>query len=145
YDEELRPRIREIVGYVESAANRPSFVYSLSDVRTLPPIMYPTNMIHTALNYREHAIEMAGLNSGPPALTTGAPPPGTATPNTVSAPRIWERAADDARWNPYMFLKSPSTIIAHGEAVRLPLGRSQIDWECELSHVVGRPASRVPP
>jgi 2-keto-4-pentenoate hydratase/2-oxohepta-3-ene-1,7-dioic acid hydratase in catechol pathway len=144
YDEELRPRIREIVGFVEGTPTRPSYMHSLAALTTLPPIMYPTNMIHTALNYREHAIEMAGLNSGPPALVAGAPPPGAATPSTVSAPGIWERAADDARWNPYMFLKSPSAVIANGEAVRLPVGRSQIDWECELSLVVGRQASRVP-
>jgi 2-keto-4-pentenoate hydratase/2-oxohepta-3-ene-1,7-dioic acid hydratase in catechol pathway len=144
YEEELRPRIQEIVGSVEGADTRPSYVHSLTAVRTLPPIMYPTNMVHTALNYREHAIEMAGLNSGPPALVSGAPPPGAATPTTVSAPGIWERAADDTRWNPYMFLKSPSAVIANGEAVRLPVGRSQIDWECELSLVVGRTASRVP-
>jgi 2-keto-4-pentenoate hydratase/2-oxohepta-3-ene-1,7-dioic acid hydratase in catechol pathway len=144
YDEELRPRIREIVGFVEGAATRPPYVHSLATLRTLPPIMYPTNMIHTALNYREHAIEMAGLNSGPPALVAGAPPPGAATPSTVSAPGIWERAEDDVRWNPYMFLKSPSTVVADREAVRLPVGRSQIDWECELALVVGRPASRVP-
>jgi 2-keto-4-pentenoate hydratase/2-oxohepta-3-ene-1,7-dioic acid hydratase in catechol pathway len=145
YEPELRARIREVVGFVERAPARPDFVHSLAAVRTLPPIMYPSNMVNTALNYREHALEMAGLNSGPPALVAGAPPPGTATPTTVSAPGIWERASDDARWNPYMFLKSPSAVIANGEPVRLPVGRTQIDWECELGLVVGRTASRVPP
>jgi 2-keto-4-pentenoate hydratase/2-oxohepta-3-ene-1,7-dioic acid hydratase in catechol pathway len=87
---------------------------------------------------------MAGLNSGPPAQTAGAPPPGTATPNTRSAPGIWERSAGDARWNPYMFLKSPTAVIAEGETIRLPAGRDQIDWECELGVVIGRTASQVP-
>lgn len=144
YDQGLRTRIQEIVGFVESATPRPDWVHSLSAVRTLPPIMYPTNMVNTALNYREHALEMAGLNSGPPALVAGAPPPGTATPTTVSAPGIWERAADDARWNPYMFLKSSSSVIADGEAVQLPVGRDRVDSECELGAVIGRTASRVP-
>jgi 2-keto-4-pentenoate hydratase/2-oxohepta-3-ene-1,7-dioic acid hydratase in catechol pathway len=43
-----------------------------------------------------------------------------------------------------MFLKSPSTVIADGEAVRLPVGRDRIDSECELGAVIGRRASRVP-
>ena len=30
-----------------------------------------------------------------------------------------------------MFLKSPSAIIADGESIRMPAGRTQIDWECE--------------
>jgi 2-keto-4-pentenoate hydratase/2-oxohepta-3-ene-1,7-dioic acid hydratase in catechol pathway len=144
YEQGVRDRIREIVGAVESAPARPEYVHSLSAVRTLPPIMYPGNMINTALNYREHALEMAGLESGPPALVAGAPPPGTASPSTTSAPGIWERARDDARWNPYMFLKSPSSVIAEGEPVLLPVGRDRVDSECELGLVVGRTASRVP-
>jgi 2-keto-4-pentenoate hydratase/2-oxohepta-3-ene-1,7-dioic acid hydratase in catechol pathway len=144
YDEGLRTRIREVVGFVESAPTRPEWVHSRSAVRTLPPIMYPANMVNTALNYREHALEMAGLESGPPALVAGAPPPGTATPGTVSAPGIWERAADDSRWNPYMFLKSASSVIADGETVLLPLGRDRVDSECELGAVIGRTAARVP-
>ena len=137
-------RIQEVVRTVNTAANRPEYVYDLAAVRTLPPIMYPTTMVNTALNYREHALEMAGLNSGPPALVDGAPPPGTATETTVSAPGIWDRSATDNRWNPYMFLKSPSTVIADGEAIRLPVGRERVDWECELGAVIGRTASRVP-
>ncbi len=138
YDQGLRGRLQEIIAAVSGSSTRASYVYDLSALKVLPPIMYPTTMINTALNYREHATEMAGLNSGPPALTAGAPPPGTATPGTQSAPGIWERAANDSRWNPYMFLKSPSAVIANGEAIRLPPGREQIDWECELGVVVGR-------
>jgi 2-keto-4-pentenoate hydratase/2-oxohepta-3-ene-1,7-dioic acid hydratase in catechol pathway len=41
-------------------------------------------------------------------------------------------------------MKSPSAVIADGEAIRLPPGRTQVDWECELGVVVGRPATRVP-
>ena len=37
-----------------------------------------------------------------------APAPGDALPGTTSAPGIWERKPDDKRWNPYMFLKSPT-------------------------------------
>jgi 2-keto-4-pentenoate hydratase/2-oxohepta-3-ene-1,7-dioic acid hydratase in catechol pathway len=144
YEQGVSTRIQEIVRAVAAASPRPAYVYPLGDVRTLPPIMYPTNMVNTALNYTEHALEMAGLNSGPPALTDGAPPPGYATPTTTSAPGIWERSPTDGRWNPYMFLKSASSVIADGEAVRLPIGRDRIDSECELGAVIGRTAARVP-
>ncbi|MSR23164.1 MAG: FAA hydrolase family protein [Gemmatimonadetes bacterium] len=146
YDQGLRARIQEIVRTVPAggAANWPAYAYPIGAVRTLPPIMYPTTMLNAALNYREHALEMAGLNSGPPALAGSAPPPGMATPTTVSAPGIWERSPTDDRWNPYMFLKSASSVIADGEGVRLPVGRNRIDSECELTVVIGRPASRVP-
>jgi 2-keto-4-pentenoate hydratase/2-oxohepta-3-ene-1,7-dioic acid hydratase in catechol pathway len=140
YDEGVRGRIQEII----AAGSQGPYVHQLSALKTLPPIMYPTTMINVALNYREHATEMAGLNSGPPALTPGAPPPGAATPGTKSAPGIWERGGSDTRWNPYAFLKSPTAVIANGEAIRLPPGRDQIDWECELGVVIGKPASRVP-
>jgi 2-keto-4-pentenoate hydratase/2-oxohepta-3-ene-1,7-dioic acid hydratase in catechol pathway len=143
YDQGFRRRIQEVIAAAGAAGSQASYVYPLSGVKTLPPIMYPTTMINTALNYREHAAEMAGLNSGPPAVTAGAPPPGTAPPGTQSAPGVWERAAGDSRWNPYMFLKSPAAIVANGEAIRLPLGRDQIDWECELGVVIGGTASRV--
>ena len=43
-----------------------------------------------------------------------------------------------------MFLKASSAVIADGEAIRIPPGRTQIDWECELGVVVGRTSSRVP-
>ena len=141
YDQGLRQRIQEVIA--ATGAGQAAYVHQLSALKTLPPIMYPTTMINVALNYREHATEMAGLNSGPPALTSGAPPPGTATPGTQSAPGIWERAAGDTRWNPYMFLKSPGAIVGNGDAIRLPVGRDQIDWECELGVVIGARASRV--
>ena len=43
-----------------------------------------------------------------------------------------------------MFMKSPAAVIAAGEAIRLPAGRTQIDWECELGVVIGRTANHVP-
>jgi 2-keto-4-pentenoate hydratase/2-oxohepta-3-ene-1,7-dioic acid hydratase in catechol pathway len=38
----------------------------------------------------------------------------------------------------------PAAIVAHNEPVRLPPGRTQIEWECELGVVIGRPTSRAP-
>jgi len=143
YDSGLRARIGDIVGSVEAAgAARPAYAYELRAVTILPPIMYPTTMLNVAVNYREHDLEMARLRAQVPGM--GAATSGAALPNTVSAPGIWERAADDKRWNPYVFMKSPAAIVAEGEAIRLPPGRTQVDWECELGIVVGRLAARVP-
>jgi 2-keto-4-pentenoate hydratase/2-oxohepta-3-ene-1,7-dioic acid hydratase in catechol pathway len=142
YDSGVRARILDIVRTVGEppAGNRPAYVYDVSALKILPPIMYPTNMLNVAVNYREHDIEMArNRAAGTPAPTAGNAPPGT-----VSATGIWERAAGDTRWNPFMFIKTAGAIVAEGEPVRLPVGRTQVEWECEMGVVIGRPASRVP-
>jgi 2-keto-4-pentenoate hydratase/2-oxohepta-3-ene-1,7-dioic acid hydratase in catechol pathway len=143
YDAGLRARIVDIVRSVEAAgAARPPYAYDLRAVKILPPIVYPTTMLNVAVNYTEHDREMSQLRDQAPGQ--GAPTLGRALPGTRSAPGIWERTEDDARWNPYMFMKSPAAIIANGEAIRLPPGRTQVDWECELGVVISRQASRVP-
>jgi 2-keto-4-pentenoate hydratase/2-oxohepta-3-ene-1,7-dioic acid hydratase in catechol pathway len=139
YDKELRPRIRAIFAHVITIPPDPPYVVDLASVKILPPILYPTTMLNVAVNYREHGREMAGRTTNP----SGAPEPGSPPPGTTSIPGIWERKADDARWNPYMFVKLPSAVIAAGEPIRLPPGRTQIDWECELGVVIGREARQV--
>ncbi len=139
YDNGVRARIGEILQNTKplEGTGRPTYVHDLKSLKTQPPIMYPTTMLNVAVNYRAHAAEMA------PAPSAGAPAPGDALPGTTSAPGLWERKADDKRWNPYMFMKSPSIVIANGESIRLPVGRTQIDWECELGVVLGRTADHV--
>ena len=143
YDAGVRERIAEIVRAVVAAPTRPAYVTDLALLKVMPPVMYPTTMLNAAVNYREHAVEMAARGARP-----GDPPPGnapgTAPPGTTSAAGIWERAKDDQRWNPYAFLKAPSAIIATGEAILVPRGRTEIDWECELGVVIGRQANHVP-
>jgi len=137
YDQGLRRKIVELVA--AEAGGAKANVLELKALKVLPPIMYPTTMLNTAVNYVEHGREMAGS----PSISPPGNEPGAALPGTVSAPGIWERRADDRRWNPYMFLKAPSAVIADGESVRLPVGRTQIDWECELAVVIGKTAARV--
>jgi 2-keto-4-pentenoate hydratase/2-oxohepta-3-ene-1,7-dioic acid hydratase in catechol pathway len=132
----LRPRIVEIVRAVGDT--RPAYVYDVGALKILPPIMYPTTMLNVAVNYREHDLEMARRQGDTRTATAGEAPPGT-----TSATGIWERKQGDTRWNPFMFAKLPGAIVASGEPVRLPVGRTQIEWECELGVVIGRTASRV--
>jgi len=55
-----------------------------------------------------------------------------------------ERQAGRPRQNPYYFLKATSaTSRANGDPIILPPGRTQIDWECELTSVIGKTATRV--
>jgi 2-keto-4-pentenoate hydratase/2-oxohepta-3-ene-1,7-dioic acid hydratase (catechol pathway) len=131
----LRPRILEIVRTVGDT--RPAYVYDVGALKILPPVM-PTTMLNVAVNYREHDLEMARRQGDTRTATAGEAPAGT-----TSAPGIWERKEGDTRWNPFMFIKLPGAIVAEGEAVRIPVGRTQIEWECELGVVIGRPASRV--
>ena len=145
YESGVRARVVEIVRAVTAqSAKPPAYVYSLTAVKTLPPIMYPTVMLNAAVNYREHGAEMQRADASPSVQNTSGPPPGTAPPGTQTIAGIWQRSSGDARWNPYMFLKSPTTIIADGEAVRLPRGRQRVDWECELGVVIGAGVSYVP-
>ncbi len=132
----LRPRIGEIVRTVGDT--RPAYVYDVGALKILPPIMYPTTMLNVAVNYREHDLEMARRQGDTRTATAGEAPAGT-----TSATGIWERKQGDTRWNPFMFAKLPGAIVAAGEAVRLPVGRTQIEWECELGVVIGRTAARV--
>jgi 2-keto-4-pentenoate hydratase/2-oxohepta-3-ene-1,7-dioic acid hydratase in catechol pathway len=143
YDQGLRTRVREVVDAVPKQP-RPSWLADLSSVKTLAPILYPTTMLNVAVNYREHGVEMARDPNAAPAGQPAAVPPGAPPPGTKSISGIWERKRDEARWNPYMFIKLPSAVIATGDAIRIPPGRTQIDWECELGVVIGREARQVP-
>jgi len=148
YDTGFRARIQDVVRSVNAAgAARPAYVYDLAALKILPPIMYPTTMLNVAVNYREHDLEMAAVRPGAaptPAGAAAAPTAGGALPGTKSAPGYWDRKEDDTRWNPYMFMKAPTAVVANGDNIRLPPGRVQVDWECEMGVVIGRQRSRVP-
>jgi 2-keto-4-pentenoate hydratase/2-oxohepta-3-ene-1,7-dioic acid hydratase in catechol pathway len=139
YDD-LKQRLYAIAA--EPATTRAAYVHALSTVKVRPPILQPETMLNAAVNYTEHDAEMAGRPAAPaaPPAAPGAPP---ANPPR-SAPGLWERRADDPRWNPYLFFKPRTAVIADGESIRIPPGRDQVDWECELLVVVGRRASHVP-
>src|SRR5437763_1367582 len=100
YDSGLRDRIVQVVRNVNARTGaRPAYVYELTALKTMPPIIYPTTMLNVAVNYTEHGAEMAA-RQGEPANQTAQ---GSAPPGTKSVPGIWERKPGDTRWNPYMF------------------------------------------
>ena len=136
YEAGFRERLYAVAHEAADALN-PQYVYRVSDIKVLPPVR-PAVMLNAAVNYREHGegIEQQRARAGAPT----APPPAPSNP----APGIWERKPGDERWNPYLFPKMPTAIIASGEPIRAPMGRERIDHECELGVVVGKPAKYVP-
>ncbi|HYY25815.1 MAG TPA: fumarylacetoacetate hydrolase family protein [Candidatus Udaeobacter sp.] len=132
--EELRPRLSAIAAAANGSGRRPGYVYDLKSLKILPPVMYPTTILNAAVNFREHDAEM---QARPGADARPKEPP-------KSIPGIWDRKPEDTRQNPYLFPKPISAVIADGEAIRIPIGRERIDWECELNVVIGRTARRVP-
>lgn len=127
YEYGLRLRLYEIVNSLVgsdriAATAHPDFVYALEDVRTLPPILYPGKILNAAVNFYTHVNE-------------------SGTPEEIAAAR---RARRENRGVPYLFLKpSRGAVIGHGDPVVLPYGRDRIDWEVELSTVIGRTAKYV--
>ena len=83
-------------------------VFDSSAVRLRAPVPRPGKMIHTAGNFREHADE--GKKSG------------------------WEFPIP--QW--ISFLKSPSTVIGHEEAIIYPKFTKELDHEIELAIIIGK-------
>jgi 2,4-diketo-3-deoxy-L-fuconate hydrolase len=109
----------------------------IAQLETLPPIAEPDSILMAARNYVDHANEMANVGR-----TLG-------TTRTIDAgvlaglPGLWTRSPDDQRPNPYLFAKLKSSLSANGRPIVLPPGRTNIDYECELVAVIGKPARRV--
>ena len=132
----LQARLAKLAFAVTATSGNQPFVYSIRKLKTLPPVM-PQNILNAAVNYTEHAQEMAGRS------TNNVQAPATAPP-AQGIPGIWERKPGDTRHNPYVFPKMIGAVIGDGETIRLPPGRDRVDWECELAIVIGKTASRVP-
>src|SRR5216684_8267514 len=77
YDSGLRDRIVQVVRSVNARTGaRPPYIYELTALKTMPPIMYPTSMLNVAVNYTEHGAEMAARQGERPSATPqGSAPP----------------------------------------------------------------------
>ena len=122
----------DLAAQARARTNRNARILDLKTLDVLVPVPNPVSMLNAAVNYTEHAQEM----SVAPSPDAKVPPP---------IPGIWERRAGDTRQNPYLFPKLPAALASDGDAIRLPAGRTQIDWECELAAVIGRTADHVTP
>ena len=85
-----------------------------TDKPLAPPVPEPPKLLCLAGNYAEHIREGGG----------------TALQKEKTTPRV--------------FMKPPSTtLIAHGEPIRIPKTAGWIDWEAELAIVIGKRVKRV--
>ncbi len=97
-----------------SAADRASDAVSLDKVKLCTPVPNARKLVCAASNYSEHIREGGGEFPGKERMT------------------------------PWIFLKPPSTtLVGPGDPIVLQPGANQVDWECELAAVIGRPARRV--
>jgi 2-keto-4-pentenoate hydratase/2-oxohepta-3-ene-1,7-dioic acid hydratase in catechol pathway len=92
----------------------PVGTHALGDVEVLAPLHAPGKLLAAAANYQDHVTE------------TGGEP------------------LDKSRLTPRLFLKPPTSITGPGTPVPLPDLSSQVDWEAELSVVIGAEAKDVP-
>ena len=121
YESVLKHRLYEIVNDLNhnnglEGPGKSDFVYEVSDLRALPPIMYPSKNMNAAVNFYTHACEGC-------------------TEEELQA-RTRERQED--RGVPYLFLKpTRGAIIGSGDDIVIPYGRDRIEWEVELAIVFG--------
>ena len=121
YESGLKYRLYEIVNDLIhnnglEGPGKSDFVYEASDLRTLPPIMYPSKNMNAAVNFYTHACE--GCNEEELAART--------------------RERQENRGVPYLFLKpTRGAIIGNGDDIVMPYGRDRIEWEVELAIVFG--------
>ncbi len=127
YEYGMQRRIYEIVNTLVGenrleGPQKPRYIHDIGNVRTLAPILYPSKMLNAAVNYYGHVDES-------------------------SPPEVQRQAAEARRKDrgvPYLFMKpTMGAIIGNGDDIVLPRGRNQIDWECELGVVIGRPTKYV--
>jgi 2-keto-4-pentenoate hydratase/2-oxohepta-3-ene-1,7-dioic acid hydratase in catechol pathway len=122
YEYGLKYRLYELVNELVannrlSGSGRASYVHNVSDVRILPPIMYPSKIMNAAVNFYTHACE--------------------GCTEEQLRQRTLERQQN--RGVPYLFLKpTRGAVIGSGEDIIMPYGRDEIEWEVELAIVFGR-------
>lgn len=92
----------------------------LSDVALLPPVPGPSAIFCAGANYVDHVAEMARVLN---------------IPEEPDPHRIGLK--------PWHFIKTMGTLVAPGATVELPEFSKMVDWEVELTAVIGKPARNV--
>ncbi len=93
----------------------------LAKVRLLAPVLYPPTLFCAGANYSDHMAEMARVL------------------NLVLEPD--PRKPGLAPWH---FIKASRTVVQTNARIPLPAGAQKLDWEAELTAVIGRAAKNVP-
>jgi 2,4-diketo-3-deoxy-L-fuconate hydrolase len=134
YDAGWKERLAQIAKAIP-ADRAPAFVYAFEGLKPLPPVR-PSLILNAGGNYTEHTAGIAAQQQ-----RAGARP--EAPVQAVTAPGIWERKPGDRRDNPYLFQKAPTVVAGATDPIVMPRGRTNIDFECEFSVVIGKPSKYV--
>jgi 2-keto-4-pentenoate hydratase/2-oxohepta-3-ene-1,7-dioic acid hydratase in catechol pathway len=123
YEYGLKRRLYEIVNdHVGNDRLDANHVHEVSEVKTLPPIMYPGKILNAAVNFYSH-VDEAG---------------------TEAERNAARRLRREQRGVPYLFLKpSRGAVVGNGADIVIPYGRNRTDWEVELGAVIGKTAKYV--
>ncbi len=106
-DGDLSALVASVFPLVADRLPEAAGTYPLAGVELVAPLSRPGKLLAAAANYQDHVTE------------TGAEP------------------LDKTRLSPRLFLKPSTSIIGPGAAVRLPEISTQVDWEAELTVVIG--------
>jgi 2,4-diketo-3-deoxy-L-fuconate hydrolase len=125
----VRPRLPELAEAASGAAGRP-----LEDLRVLAPLE-PRQIFQAGANYRSHVAEI---------IVSGREPDDPRSDGELR--RAAEQMMDErARTgSPFLFTGLPSAVCGPDDDVLLPPEATQVDWEVELTVVIGATARRVP-
>lgn len=92
----------------------------LAKTRLLAPVLYPSAIFCAGANYSDHMAEMARVFNLAP-----------------------EPDPHKAGLTPWHFIKASRTVVEREARIPLPAGTKMLDWEAELTAVIGRPAKNV--
>ena len=92
----------------------------LSGTKLLAPVQHPSGIFCAGANFTDHMMEMAKVQNL-------APEP---DPHSVGL-------------KPWHFIKAPHCLAPPNSTVKLPPYSTMVDWEAELTAVIGRPAKNV--
>ncbi len=94
--------------------------FALGETRLLAPVRWPSAIYCAGANFTDHMLEMAKVQNI-------APEP---DPKSVGL-------------KPWHFIKASRTVADPGKTIALPTYSKMVDWEAELTAVIGRPARNV--
>jgi 2-keto-4-pentenoate hydratase/2-oxohepta-3-ene-1,7-dioic acid hydratase in catechol pathway len=96
-------------------------VRPLARPKLLVPVLYPSALYCAGANYSDHMLEMANVQGITP----------EPDPHSLGL-------------TPWHFIKASRSVVPSGIKVKMPAYSQMLDWEAELTAVIGRPAKDVP-
>ena len=93
----------------------------LARPKLLVPVLYPSALYCAGANYSDHMLEMANVQGITP----------EPDPHSLGL-------------SPWHFIKATRSMVPSGVKVKMPGYSQMVEWEAELTAVIGRPAKDVP-